>query len=95
MRFHLAAQPEYMKPLRDEIELAVREDGWNKESLSKMHRLDSFMRESQRINGIGFSKHSVNIHLVSADHLRFPVLCSSCPSQASYPGHFLQRSHSS
>ncbi|KAH9942851.1 cytochrome P450 [Amylocystis lapponica] len=50
--YHLAANPEYIQPLREEVEDAVRDGGWTKDSLTKMARLDSFMRESQRVNGI-------------------------------------------
>ncbi|KAK7695133.1 hypothetical protein QCA50_002323 [Cerrena zonata] len=53
--FHLAAQPQYIGPLREEIEPIVKGEGWTKETLGKMHRLDSFLRESQRMNGIGFA----------------------------------------
>ncbi|KAH9942847.1 cytochrome P450 [Amylocystis lapponica] len=50
--FHLAANPEYIQPLREEVEAAVKSDGWTKDALAKMSRLDSFLRESQRVNGI-------------------------------------------
>ena len=51
----LAAYPEYLKPLREEIDAAVQEGGWTKESVAKMWKLDSFLRESQRMNGISAS----------------------------------------
>jgi len=47
---HLAAQPEYAEKLREEIELVVEEEGWTKDALDKMHLLDSFVKESQRLN---------------------------------------------
>lgn len=50
--FHLAAAPEYIELLRTEVESVVTEEGWTKNALGKMQRLDSFMRESQRYNGI-------------------------------------------
>ncbi|KAH9942848.1 cytochrome P450 [Amylocystis lapponica] len=49
--YHLVANPEYMQPLREEVEDTLRDNGWTKDSLTKMTRLDSFMRESQRVNG--------------------------------------------
>ncbi|EMD40104.1 hypothetical protein CERSUDRAFT_45258, partial [Gelatoporia subvermispora B] len=49
--YHLAAQPEYIEPLREEIELTIAAEGWTKTALNKMWKLDSFMKESQRING--------------------------------------------
>ncbi|PCH34175.1 cytochrome P450 [Wolfiporia cocos MD-104 SS10] len=50
--YHLAAHPEYMQPLREEIEAVLKEHRWTKISIGKMRKLDSFMRESQRLSGI-------------------------------------------
>ncbi|CCL98903.1 uncharacterized protein FIBRA_00910 [Fibroporia radiculosa] len=50
--YHLAAAAEHIQPLRDEIETAIAAEGWTKEAIGKMWKLDSFMRESQRLNGI-------------------------------------------
>ncbi|PCH34174.1 cytochrome P450, partial [Wolfiporia cocos MD-104 SS10] len=50
--YHLAAHPEYMQPLREEIETVLKEQGWTKIAVGKMWKLDSFMRESQRLNSI-------------------------------------------
>ncbi|KAI0046785.1 cytochrome P450 [Auriscalpium vulgare] len=50
--YHIAANREYVEPLRKEIEAAVAADGWTKSALLKMHKLDSFLRESQRMRGI-------------------------------------------
>jgi cytochrome P450 len=49
--YDLATRPEYMAELRDEIEsVALAEGGWKKTSYSKLLKLDSFLRESQRIS---------------------------------------------
>ncbi|KAI0827308.1 cytochrome P450 [Trametes gibbosa] len=50
--YHLAERPELLKDLREEIEPLVKEEGWTKGTMGKMWRLDSFLRESQRQNGI-------------------------------------------
>ncbi|KAF7368811.1 Cytochrome P450 [Mycena venus] len=50
--YHLAAAPDYVTPLREELEIAVREDGWSKAAMGKCIKLDSFLRESQRFNGV-------------------------------------------
>ncbi|KAL8897400.1 MAG: hypothetical protein Q9192_002593 [Flavoplaca navasiana] len=48
--FDLCAQPEYFEPLREEVEAAIKEDGgWKKATLNKMQKLDSFLKESQRV----------------------------------------------
>lgn len=54
--YHLAAEPHYIQPIREEIEAVIAEDGWSKVAMTKMHKLDSFFKESQRYNGISFSK---------------------------------------
>lgn len=51
--YHLAANPEYAQPLREEVDTIVREDGWSKASVGKMRKIDSFLKESQRFNGLG------------------------------------------
>ncbi|KAF8507441.1 cytochrome P450 [Gautieria morchelliformis] len=51
--YHLASQPEYIEPLRNEVETIVAEEGWTKSSLTRMRKLDSFFKESQRMNGLG------------------------------------------
>ena len=51
--FYLAALPEYIAPLRAEVEEVIEREGWSKEGLDKMHKVDSFIKESQRMNPIG------------------------------------------
>ncbi|KZT72300.1 cytochrome P450 [Daedalea quercina L-15889] len=48
--YQLADSPEYATMLREEVENVVKEHGWTKVSMGKMRKLESFMRESQRIN---------------------------------------------
>ncbi|KIJ13789.1 hypothetical protein PAXINDRAFT_80392 [Paxillus involutus ATCC 200175] len=50
--YHLAANPQYMQPLREEVESIVEKDGWSKGALAKMRKVDSFLKESQRMEGI-------------------------------------------
>ncbi len=51
--FDLAAFPEYVEPLREEIEAAIKQEGWTKAALDQMHKLDSFIKESQRLHPVG------------------------------------------
>ncbi|KAL1853611.1 hypothetical protein Daus18300_011734 [Diaporthe australafricana] len=49
--FDLCAHPEYLEPLRQEMVYVLREDGgFKKTTLNKLRKLDSFLRESQRMN---------------------------------------------
>ncbi|KAJ3488343.1 hypothetical protein NLI96_g2934 [Meripilus lineatus] len=50
--YHLAANPEYILPIREEIEAITTQDGWTKAAMNKLRKLDSLMKESQRLNGI-------------------------------------------
>ncbi|KAI0067894.1 cytochrome P450 [Artomyces pyxidatus] len=50
--YHLASKPEYVEALRSEVEKVVAADGWTKAAIGKMRKVDSFLRESQRFNGI-------------------------------------------
>jgi hypothetical protein len=42
-----------VEPLREEIETLVKEEGWTKASVMKMRKLDSFLKESIRMNPLG------------------------------------------
>jgi cytochrome P450 len=55
--YDLTAYPEHIQPLRDEIKAIVDEDGMlKKTSLTKMKRMDSVMKETQRLNGAGIGE---------------------------------------
>jgi hypothetical protein len=53
--YRLLSHPEYIEPLRQEVEAVVAEEGWTKAGMDKMHKIDSFLRETQRIDGLGSS----------------------------------------
>lgn len=36
--------------MREEVESVLSSDGWTKVSMAKMRKLDSFIKESQRMN---------------------------------------------
>jgi len=50
--YYLIRYPEYVRPLREEVESVVKEEGWTKEAMNKMIKLDSFLKESQRLKGL-------------------------------------------
>jgi len=50
--YRLLSNPEYIEPLRQEVEAVVAEEGWTKAAMDKMHKIDSFLRESQRVDGL-------------------------------------------
>ncbi|KAH8999713.1 cytochrome P450, partial [Lactarius deliciosus] len=51
--YRLLANPEYVEPLRREVEAVVAEYGWTIDGMDKMHKIDSFLRETQRLDGLG------------------------------------------
>jgi hypothetical protein len=51
--YHLAEHPEvYLQPLRNEVEGVIAKLGWTKAALREMVKVDSFVRESERFNGL-------------------------------------------
>ncbi|EPQ55820.1 cytochrome P450 [Gloeophyllum trabeum ATCC 11539] len=49
--YYLAANQQYIAPIRKEVEEAIAEEGWTKAAFGKMYLLDSFLREVLRLNG--------------------------------------------
>lgn len=59
--YDLCAHPEYIPELREEVAEAIAtEGGWQKTTLTRMRKLDSFMKESQRLNPPSYSKRLPN-----------------------------------
>ena len=48
--FDLAMYPEHIEPLRQEIQEVLNAERVNKENIQKLKKLDSFIRESQRLS---------------------------------------------
>lgn len=51
--YRLLENPKYLEPLRQEIEAAVAEEGWTKARMDRLHKLDSFLRETLRMETAG------------------------------------------
>ncbi|KAI6126998.1 cytochrome P450 [Pisolithus sp. B1] len=50
--YNLAAHPEYLVPLREEVDAVVRQGGLTKAAIDKMYKMDSFLKESYRFVGV-------------------------------------------
>ncbi|KAH0838159.1 cytochrome P450 [Lanmaoa asiatica] len=48
---NLASHPQYMEPLRDEAREVTKQYGWTKSSMAMLVKMESFLRESQRVSG--------------------------------------------
>ncbi|KAJ6605583.1 cytochrome P450 [Mycena vulgaris] len=59
--YDLTTYPEHILPMREEAERVVAEEGWTKASIASMHKIDSFLRESQRftIGAVGMGRKVV------------------------------------
>jgi cytochrome P450 len=55
--YDLAIHPEYVEEMRQEALNAVAEHGWTKAAMTKMRKVDSFMKESLRLNPSGSCKY--------------------------------------
>ncbi|KAG6865152.1 hypothetical protein C0991_004835 [Blastosporella zonata] len=51
--FDLATHPEYVKELRDEVKSVTDREGWTSDALNQMIKVDSFIKESQRLHLLG------------------------------------------
>ncbi|KAG8831335.1 hypothetical protein FRC18_006753 [Serendipita sp. 400] len=51
--YWLLARPEYIAPLREEIESVTSRLGWTKNGISMMPKLESFMKECMRLGPLG------------------------------------------
>ena len=49
--FDIAAHPEYIDPLRQEI-LSAGSEGWHPKAMAKLYKLDSVIKESFRVHSI-------------------------------------------
>ncbi|KAF8906747.1 cytochrome P450 [Gymnopilus junonius] len=47
--YDLAAYPQYVEPMREEVQMILGAEGWTKTSVLGLHKLDSFIKESQRL----------------------------------------------
>ncbi|KAH9975533.1 cytochrome P450 [Lactifluus volemus] len=50
--YRLLSYPDCIEPLREEVEAVVAEEGWTKAGMDKMYKIDSFIRETQRLDGL-------------------------------------------
>ncbi len=70
--------PEYIEPLREEVEPIIAADGWTKTAITKMSKLDSFLKESTRIHGIVLSTSRFLFLLSAIPHRpRYIYICCS------------------
>jgi hypothetical protein len=67
--YRLVDNPEYVEPLRKEVEAVVAEEGWTKAGIDKMHKFGSFIREMQRLDVQGICSSAPILIFSVAEHL--------------------------
>ncbi|KAI0033518.1 cytochrome P450 [Vararia minispora EC-137] len=50
--YYLAENPLYADILREEVGQVVANNGWTKSAIGKLHKVDSFLKEAQRMDGL-------------------------------------------
>ena len=53
--YDMTTYPEYIGPMREEVETVISDEGWTTASMGKLRKVDSFIKESQRF-GLGSCK---------------------------------------
>jgi cytochrome P450 len=94
--FELASRPEYIQPLRTEIETCWNSvngtAGWSKSTLSRLHKLDSFMTETQRHNPPGIMtfnrRMTSDMTLSNGTYLPRGTYLAAASSQIAMDGEF-------
>ncbi|CAA7260276.1 unnamed protein product [Cyclocybe aegerita] len=57
--YDLAVHPECVSPMRNEVEVVIEAEGWTKVAMGKLRKLDSFIKESQRLTASALSVNRV------------------------------------
>lgn len=60
--YYLAAAPKHAAPMRKEIDSLINRELWSKDAINRMHKVDSFLKESMRMS---------NASSRSLDHCRY------------------------
>ncbi|KAI5993445.1 hypothetical protein EDD15DRAFT_2167321 [Pisolithus albus] len=50
--YNLAAYPQFVAPLREGVDAIIWEHEWTKEAIALMRKVDSFLAETQRLEGV-------------------------------------------
>jgi len=66
--YHLASHPQYAVTLREEIASVVGDSGWSKKSIDRLDKLDSFIRETQRVAPLAAGESTPPLNIPNIDH---------------------------
>jgi hypothetical protein len=88
--YRLLANSDYIEPLRQEVEAVIREEGWTKAGIDKMFKIDSIIRETQRIDGVSPVARSLDSFPKYEMLIRSPLLSSGPEPHRIAPFHIFQ-----
>ncbi len=57
--YYMTTYPQYLSTLREEAVQVIGECGWTKDALDLLEKLDSFVRETQRLSPLASCKGSI------------------------------------
>ncbi|KAF9447789.1 cytochrome P450 [Macrolepiota fuliginosa MF-IS2] len=60
---NLAQYPRCTEELRAEVDKVIRREGWSKSGIDKLYKLDSFLRETMRLNETTYSSSYPNLNM--------------------------------
>jgi hypothetical protein len=63
----LATRPDDVAALREELDKAVDDYGWTKKAIDKLVKMDSYLKETQRVIGVDTSKSRL-LFVLNANH---------------------------
>ena len=69
--YYLALYPEYWSALREEVENVTNREGWTKAAFDQMYKVDSFIKESQRLHPLGAGKFLCQSRVTFVTHFPF------------------------
>ncbi|KAI0676145.1 cytochrome P450 [Trametes maxima] len=85
--YYLAQYPDCLASIREEVQRVVEEDGWTKRGIDNMWKLDSLLKESQRLNAVT----AVGMHRQAMQDVTFRngmvIPSGTIVCAASYPTH--------
>ena len=72
--FDLCGKEDLTKELREEVITVLSQEGWKKTSLNKLHLMDSFLKESQRLKPLNIGEKSSTTGIATIAHFFLAAL---------------------
>lgn len=60
----MAANPEYTRILREELEETIQAEGWSKDTVGKLYMMDSLIKETLRYYSVSNGQNCRSFYLI-------------------------------